>query len=258
MSMFFKYNCRNLSLGFATKASPCKGAGQKWAWKSHFMFSGMQESLKEWTLTLPNELSFWELDSQWTPKSSKGDCRGQNLLNWKITYIIENFLEHKCLKWVHMTHLSTLNTSFGQKKGRESNCQFDSQPLKVGNRPDFLVRRWRARYLWKDLNEGYNFALNFTSIGVLYTKLWASKVAEVLILGILELPLESPRTKWHLDASPVVKNREYYKGEGDGFLEVRVVVNLVNLCLFVVRLCTKSAPTMHWPICCLVCAGTCE
>jgi len=36
--------------------------------------------------------------------------------------------------------------SYGQKKGRESNWQFDSRPLKVGNRPDSLVRRWRATY----------------------------------------------------------------------------------------------------------------
>jgi len=34
-----------------------------------------------------------------------------------------------------MNHLDTSNTSYGQKKGRKSNWQFDSQPLKVGNRP---------------------------------------------------------------------------------------------------------------------------
>ncbi len=36
-------------------------------------------------------------------------------------------------------HLDTSNTSQGQKKGRESNWQFDSRPLKVENRPDFLA-----------------------------------------------------------------------------------------------------------------------
>jgi len=35
-----------------------------------------------------------------------------------------------------MSHLDICNTSYGKKKGRESNWQFDSQPLKVGNRPD--------------------------------------------------------------------------------------------------------------------------
>jgi len=33
-----------------------------------------------------------------------------------------------------MTHLDTSNISYGQKKGQESNWQFNSRPLKVGNR----------------------------------------------------------------------------------------------------------------------------
>jgi len=37
-----------------------------------------------------------------------------------------------------ITHLDILDTSYGQKKGQESNCQFDSRPEKVGNRPDLL------------------------------------------------------------------------------------------------------------------------
>jgi hypothetical protein len=61
------------------------------------------------------------------------------------------------LNWAHMTHLDTSNTSYGQKKGRESNWQFDSRSQKVRNRPNFLVCRWRATYCWKALDEGYNF-----------------------------------------------------------------------------------------------------
>ncbi len=38
-----------------------------------------------------------------------------------------------------MTHLGTLNTSYGQKKGRMSNQQCDSRPLKVGNHLNFLT-----------------------------------------------------------------------------------------------------------------------
>jgi hypothetical protein len=72
-----------------------------------------------------------------------------------------------------------LKYKFCQKKGKESNCQFDSQPLKVENRPDFLACKWHGIYHWKDLDEGYNFALNFTSIGCLHTKLWFSKVVRV-------------------------------------------------------------------------------
>jgi len=46
--------------------------------------------------------------------------------------------------------------------------------------PWLLCCRWRAKYCWKALNDGYNFALNFTSIKGLHTKLWAPKVTWVL------------------------------------------------------------------------------
>jgi hypothetical protein len=47
-------------------------------------------------------------------------------------------LKYRCLKWVCIAHLDIWNISYGQKKGRKSNWQFDSWPLKVRNRPDSL------------------------------------------------------------------------------------------------------------------------
>ncbi len=44
-------------------------------------------------------------------------------MDWGVPYIIGNFLECKCLKWARMIHLDIWNTSYGQKKGMESNCQ---------------------------------------------------------------------------------------------------------------------------------------
>jgi hypothetical protein len=85
------------------------------------MLLGVQKNVREWTLTFPNELPFWELESQWISESSEGDWRGQNPLDWKVFYIIENLLKCRCLKWARMTHLDIWNTSYGQKKGRESN-----------------------------------------------------------------------------------------------------------------------------------------
>jgi hypothetical protein len=61
------------------------------------------------------------------------------------------------------------------------------------------------------------------------------KVAGVPTLGILKLP------NGHLDVSLVEMHIVYYKGEGDGFTQVRAVVNLVNLNLPVARPSTKSA-----------------
>jgi hypothetical protein len=122
--------------------------------ESHFMLPGVQKSVREWALTLPSELPFCKLDFHFLRRR----LQGPNSLDWKVSYIIGKLLQHRCLKWACMTHLYTWNTSYGQKKGQESNWQFDSRPLKVGNRPDFLVCRWHVTYRWKALDEGYNFA----------------------------------------------------------------------------------------------------
>jgi hypothetical protein len=54
--------------------------------------------------------------------------------------------------------------SYGQKKGRELNWQFDSRPLKVGNRPLPDLRIESAIRRWKDLDEGYKFGLDLIAI----------------------------------------------------------------------------------------------
>jgi len=120
------------------------------------------------------------------------------------------------------------NTNYGQKKGRESTWQFDSRPLKVRNRPDFLACRWCATYYWKAFDKDYNFVLDFISIGGLHTKLWGIKVAGIPTLAISELPFESPRTKSHLNVGLMERHRVYYKWEGGGFPQVQAVMSLVN------------------------------
>ncbi len=92
----------------------------------------------------------------------------------------------------------------------------------------------------KVINEGYNFALDLTLIGGMHTKLWNPKVAGIPTLGILRLSFGSPRTKCHLDVGVVERHRIYYKGEGDGFPQVRAVVNLMSLNLLVVRPSTNQ------------------
>jgi len=76
-------------------------------------------------------------------------------------------------------------------------------------------------------------------------KIMGPKIAIVLVVGILGLPLGSPETKWHLGAGPVTRHKVYYKGEGGGFPQVRAVVNLVSSSLPMVRPNTKSVPAMH-------------
>ncbi len=185
------------------------------------------------------------MKSQWIPESSKGDCRGQNSLDWRIFYIIGNLLKRKCVKWACMTHLDISNTSYGQNKGRESNWQFDSKSLKVRIWFDFLKCKCRATYRWKNLDEGYNFALDLISIRCLSTKLWGPKVVRVPTLRISGPPFGSLGTKCHLDVGLVERHRVCYKGEGGGFLQVWAMVSLVSSRLLVVHPSTKSTQIMH-------------
>jgi hypothetical protein len=160
----------------------------------------------------------WE--SSETPKNSELDCRGQNTLPWSDVYTVGKVLKRSCRKWPRMSHSNICSTSYVRKKGRESNWQFDSRPLKVGNRPDSLVCRWRATYRWKALDEGYNFSSDLIAIGVLHKKLCALKVVVVPVVAISRLPLGSPGTKSHLDVAPVEWHKIYCMGEGGGFPRV--------------------------------------
>jgi len=151
-----------------------------------------------------------------------------------VIYIIGKLLNRRYLKWACIAHLDIWNTSYGQKKGWESNSResanFDSRPLKVGNRPKILGGRKHATYCWKGLDEIYNFALDCIAIRGLLAKLWGSKVPGVPFGVISGLPLGSPGKNSHLDVASVESCRAYYKGEGGGFPQVRAVVNLVCPC----------------------------
>jgi hypothetical protein len=164
-------------------------------------------------------------------------------------YINGKLLKRRCLKWARIAHLEIWNTSYDQKKGRESNSResasFDSRPLKVGNRPEILGCRRRATYRWKALDESYNFASDrisirglLISIRGLLAKLWGFKV---------------PGEKSHLDVGPVESHRVYYKGKGGGFPQVQAVVSLVCPCCpwlvlapKVLQLCTNH---FVWVVC---------
>jgi hypothetical protein len=148
--------------------------------------------MREWTFTLLRQLPLWEMESQWTPKTLESDFRGQNSMSCDVLYIIGNLLEPRCLKWSRSAHLDIWNISYGQKKGRKSNCQFDSRSEKVRNWPNLLGCRGHVTYRWKALNESYNFALECIAIRGLFTKLWGSKVAGIPFGVISGLPLESP------------------------------------------------------------------
>jgi hypothetical protein len=65
------------------------------------------------------EMGTWE--SSETPKTLEFNYRGQNTLHWGVLYIIGKLSKFRCRKWTCMSHLDIYSTSYGKKKGRESN-----------------------------------------------------------------------------------------------------------------------------------------
>jgi hypothetical protein len=90
-----------------------------------------------------------KLEFSRTPKNSGLDFRGQISLHSSVLYVIEKVLKCTCPKWPCMSQLNIFSPSYGQKKGQESNWQFNSRPLKVGNQPLLDVCSRSATWRWK-------------------------------------------------------------------------------------------------------------
>jgi hypothetical protein len=167
------------------------------------------------------------LESFVTPELSELDSKAQNTSHWGVLDVIGKVLKRRYQKWPRIGHSNICSPSYGQKKGRESNCQFDSRPLKVGNRPLPDVASRSATRRWKALDENYNFGLGLVPIRALGEELWPSKVPGLQPETISGLQLGSLGKKSHSDVASTMRRKEYYMGEGGGFSRVRAVVSLV-------------------------------
>ncbi len=99
-----------------------------------------------------------------------------------------------------MNHLDICNPSYGQKKGWESNWQFDSRPLKVRNRPDSDVLRRSETWRWKALKERYKIVSDLIPIGGLSEKLRTPKLLGVQTGTLSGVHFRNPGKKSHSDA----------------------------------------------------------
>jgi hypothetical protein len=127
----------------------------------------------------PNTWKSWELESSGTPECSELDSKGKNTSHWGVPSVIGKVLKRRYRKWPRIGNSNIWSPSYGQKKGRESNWQFDSRPLKVRNRPLPDVRFGCAIWPWKDLGKGYNFGLDLVAIQLCSRELWRFKVPGV-------------------------------------------------------------------------------
>jgi hypothetical protein len=91
---------------------------------------------KIWKLSQPYFGQVWgwsptlgkseDLESSETPECSELDNKAQNTSHLVVLGVIEKVLKLRYRKWPRIGHLDICSLSYGQKKGRESNCQFDS------------------------------------------------------------------------------------------------------------------------------------
>jgi hypothetical protein len=114
-----------------------------------------------WSLTLGKSE---DLESSGTHECLELDRKAQNTSHWGVLGVIGKVLKLRYRKCPRIVDLDIYSPSYGQKKGRESNWQFDSRPLKVGNRPAPDARFGSATRRWKDLDEGYNFGSDLVAI----------------------------------------------------------------------------------------------
>ncbi len=119
------------------------------------------------------------MESSGTPECSELDSKGKNTSHWGVLGVIGKVLKRRYRKCPRIGNSDIYSSSYGQKKGRESNWQFDSRPLEVGNRPHPDVRFGSATWRWKDLDEGYNFGSDLVAIQLCSQELWRFKVSGV-------------------------------------------------------------------------------
>jgi hypothetical protein len=87
-----------------------------------------------------------DLESSGTSKCLEFDNKAQNTSHWGVIGVIGKVLKCRCPKWPRIGHLDICSPSYEQKKGWESNWQFDFRPLKVRNRPVLDVRSRSAKW----------------------------------------------------------------------------------------------------------------
>ncbi len=112
----------------------------------------------------PNTSKVGDLESSGTPERLELNNMTQNTFYWGVLGVIRKVLKRRYRKWPCIGHLDICRPSYGQKKIRESNWQFDSRPLEVTNQPLRGLRMEIAIRRWKDLDNGYKFGLDLVAI----------------------------------------------------------------------------------------------
>ncbi len=155
-----------------------------------------------------------DLESFGTPECSELDSKAQNTSHWGVLGVIGKVLKCRYRKWPRIDHLNICSPSYGQKKGRESNWQFDSRLLKVGNRP-LPTSELRVRYVVGKISSRATSLIQTSSrsdFSVESYELSKSRDSTRDSFGTVSgLQPGSPGKKWHSGGGATESHKVYYR-----------------------------------------------
>jgi hypothetical protein len=160
-----------LSLRLTTKVRACKVAGGKWSPRVTFYTfgnvgkcEGMNSHALKWAPTSGVKVSMdsWIFIEQ---------LQGSRLIGLKSSLYHWKSLKTYMFKMGLYNPFGYLKHKLWPKEGLGIKLPISLPITKSQKSPYLLVHMWHSTYCWKDLNKGYNFALNLTSIEGLRKKL---------------------------------------------------------------------------------------
>jgi hypothetical protein len=159
----------------------------------------------------PNAWKSWELESSGTPEWLELDSKGQNTSHWGVLGVVGKILKRRYRKWPRIGHLDICSPSYRQKKGRESNWQFDSRPLKIGNRCLPNIRFGVCDVALERSRRGLQHWFRPRRDRTLQSGVMAVQSSRSPVGIISGLHFGSPGNLCHLDVASMVSYREYYR-----------------------------------------------
>jgi hypothetical protein len=115
----------------------------------------MGENVKDEAQWFPSPFPLWELHLCGSCKCSEPWLKSKKNTKLGPQDIITKVLKFRCSKCPHIVHLDLICMSCDQKKGRESNWEFDYRPQIPRKQGSNEVQLRHVIHHWKDLFEGY-------------------------------------------------------------------------------------------------------
>jgi hypothetical protein len=159
-----------------------------------------------------------DLESFGTPECSELDSKRQNTSQWGVLGVVGKVLKRRYRKWPRIGHLDICSPSYGQKKGLESNWQFDSRPLKVGKSMPSRHPNRECDTALERSRRGLQLLFRPRRDPTLQSGVMAIQRSGSPAGTKSGLHFGSPGNLCHLDATSVASYREYYRQYGGGIL----------------------------------------